>query len=319
MRYEIFGQKTGLRVSTLVLGGGMFGTANGYGASSDDVQAILRNYVDAGGNFIDTSDAYQQGQSEAAIGEFITGNRENYVVASKYSRTAARTPAIAAAGAHRKAMVQSVEASLKRLKTDHIDLYFVHIDDGLTPMEEVARGFDDLARAGKIIYAGFSNTPAWRVTQAAVSADLRGWVPTAALQIEYSLLQRSPERDLLPMARELGLGVMGYSPLAGGLLTGKYRAGEEGRATALKGAVAHKDDGHGATVIDAVIAISQELDVTPGQVAIAWAMSKGIFTIIGPRTPSQLQDNLGAMAVNFSTEAMERLTNASKSGPGSNP
>jgi aryl-alcohol dehydrogenase-like predicted oxidoreductase len=312
MRYEVFGQKTGLRVSTLVLGGGMFGTANGYGATSEDVQAILRGYVEAGGNFIDTSDVYQLGQSEAAIGDFIAGSRDDFVIASKYSRTALRAPAIAAAGSHRKAMVQSVEASLKRLKTDHIDLYFAHTDDGVTPMEEVARGFDDLARAGKIIYAGFSNTPPWRVAQAAVFADVRGWVPTAALQIEYSLLQRGPERDLLPMAKELGLGVMGYSPLAGGLLTGKYRKGEEGRATALKGVVAHRDDGHGATVIDAVIAISQELGVTPGQVAIAWAMSKGIFAIIGPRTPSQLRDNLGAMAVDLSTEAMERLTNASK-------
>jgi aryl-alcohol dehydrogenase-like predicted oxidoreductase len=312
MRYEVFGQKTGLRVSKLVLGGGMFGTANGYGANSDDVQAILRNYVDAGGNFIDTSDVYQLGQSEVAIGDFIAASRNDFVIASKYSRTASRAPAIAAAGSHRKAMVQSVEASLKRLKTDHIDLYFAHTDDGLTPMEELARGFDDLARAGKIIYAGLSNTPAWRVAQAAVFADVRGWVPIAALQIEYSLLQRAPERDLLPMAKEPGLGVMGYSPLAGGVLTGKYRKGEEGRATALKGAVAHKDDGHGATVIDAVIAIPEELRATPSQVAIAWTMSKGIFTIIGPRTPSQLQDNLGAMALDLNMGATERLTNASK-------
>jgi aryl-alcohol dehydrogenase-like predicted oxidoreductase len=315
MRYEVFGQKTGLRVSTLVFGGGMFGTANGYGATSEDVQAILRSYVDAGGNFIDTSDVYQLGQSEAAIGDFIAGSRDDFVIASKYSRTASRAPAIAAAGSHRKAMVQSVEASLKRLKTDHIDLYFAHTDDGVTPMEEVARGFDDLARAGKIIYGGFSNTPAWRVAQAAVFADLRGWVPIAALQIEYSLLQRTPERDLLPMAKELGLGVMGYSPLAGGVLTGKYRKGEEGRATALKGAVAHKDEGHGATVIDALIAISQELNVTPSQVAIAWTMSNGIFTIIGPRTPSQLQDNLGAVALDVNIEAMDRLASAGKIDP----
>jgi aryl-alcohol dehydrogenase-like predicted oxidoreductase len=315
MRYEVFGQKTGLRVSTLVLGGGMFGTANGYGATSEEVQAMLRSYVDAGGNFIDTSDAYQLGQSEAAIGEFIAGSRDDFVITSKYSRTASRVPAIAAAGSHRKAMVQSVEASLRRLKTDHIDLYFAHTDDGVTPMEEVARGFDDLARAGKIIYCGFSNTPAWRVAQAVVFADLRGWAPIAALQIEYSLLQRTPERDLLPMAKELGLGVMGYSPLAGGVLTGKYRKGEDGRATALKGAVAHKDDGHGATVIDALIAISLELNMTPSQVAIAWTMSNGIFTIIGPRTPSQLQDNLGAMALDVNIEAMDRLTSASKIDP----
>jgi aryl-alcohol dehydrogenase-like predicted oxidoreductase len=144
-------------------------------------------------------------------------------------------------------------------------------------------------------------------------------VPTAALQIEYSLLQRAPEHDLLPMAKELGLGIMGYSPLAGGLLTGKYRRGEEGRATVLKGAVAHKDDGHGASVIDAVIAISQEFEITPSQVAIAWTMANGIFTIIGPRTPSQFLDNLRAAALDLSTEAMERLTSASEIDGGPNP
>ena len=313
MRYDNFGKQTGLRVSTLILGGGMLGNAGGYGADADDVTDILRGYVEAGGNFIDTSDAYQFGQSEVAIGEFFAGmNRDDFVIASKYSRTASKEASVAAKGSHRKAMIQSVEASLSRLKTDHLDLYLLHVDDKVTPIEEVARGFEDLVAAGKIIYPGFSNTSAWRVAKAATTANLRGWAPVATLQIEYSLLRRSPERDLLPMAKEFSLGVMGYSPLAGGLLTGKYRKGEEGRATILKGTVPHQDSGQSASVIDVVTAIAEELGRTPSQIAIAWAMSKRIFTIIGPRTPAQLRDNIQAAAVELDPETIKRLDDASR-------
>ena len=228
MRYTLFGRGTGLKVSSMILGTGMLGDAGGYRTAPEDVPAILRGYAEAGGNFIDTSDAYQQGQSD------------------------------------RKAMVQSVEASLKRLKTDRIDLYLNHMDYGSTSVEEIARGFDNLVRAGKIIYAGFSNTPAWRLATAAATADVRGWAPIAALQVEYGLLQRTTERDLLPMADAIGMGVMGYSPLAAGLLTGKYRRGGTGRETDFKASVSHEDAGASATVIDTLIAVADELGVSPG-------------------------------------------------------
>lgn len=204
MRYRIFGERTGLKVSEIVLGAGMFGTAFGYGAPQDEVRRLLQGYVEAGGNFIDTADNYQLGESERLIGEFIAQRRDDFVIASKFSRGATRAPALAALGNNRKAMVQSVEDSLKRLKTDRIDVYFVHMDDGVTPVDEIARGLDDLVRAGKIIYGGLSNFPAWRVATAANTADLRGWAPIAAIQIEYNLLERTPERELLPMADGFG-------------------------------------------------------------------------------------------------------------------
>lgn len=311
MRYTILGQRTGLRVSKLALGAGMFGTAFGYGAEPDEVRRILRGYAEAGGNLIDTADNYQLGQSEALIGEFVAPNRDEFVIASKYSRGAVAAPALAAVGCSRKAMVQSVEASLRRLKTDRIDLYFVHMDDGVTPVEEIARGLDDLARAGKIVYAGLSNFPAWRVATAVNTADLRGWTPVAALQAEYSLIQRTTERELLPMADALGLGVMGWSPMAGGLLTGKYRKGERGRATDLKASVLHDDAARNAPVLDALIAVASEIGASPGQVAIAWVSAKGVLPVIGPRTRAQLDENLGAAALTLDEAHLRRLDEVS--------
>jgi len=313
MRYALFGRGTGLKVSTLVLGTALLGKARGYGADAADVPAILRAYADAGGNFIDTSDAYQEGQAEVAVGAFVAADRDDFVIVSKYGRTARPQPAVAAQGGHRKAMVQSVEASLRRLKTDRIDLYLVHLDDGVTPVEEVARGFDDLVRAGKILYGGFSNMPAWRVATAATTADLRGWTPIAGLQVEYSLLERAAERELLPMAEAFGLGVMGYSPLAAGLLTGKYRAGETGRVmdAAYRASVRHEDAGPSAAIIDAAIAVADEVGASPGQVAIAWAMAKGVFPVVGPRTPAQLRDNLVAAVLELDAGHVRRLDEVS--------
>ena len=311
MHYTLFGRGTGLKVSSMILGTGMLGNAGGYGTAPEDVPTILRGYAEAGGNFIDTSDAYQQGQSEVAIGEFVGANRDDFVIASKYSRGSRPGSGIAARGAHRKAMVQSVEASLKRLKTDRIDIYLNHMDDGATPIEEITRGFDELVRSGKIIYGGFSNTPAWRIAAAAATANLRGWAPIAAMQVEYSLLQRTTERELLPMASAFGLGVMGYSPLASGLLTGKYRAGGTGRATALKASVSHEDAGASAAVIDTLIAVADELGTGPGQVAIAWVIAKDVLPIVGPRTPTQLQENLDAASLVLGAEHLRRLDGVS--------
>lgn len=306
MRYKIFGERTGLKVSELALGTGLLGQVWGYGASPEDVQSILTGYVEAGGNFIDTADNYQHGQAEVAIGEFIAADRDDFVIASKYSRGAG-TSAVANLGASRKVMVQAVEDSLRRLKTDRIDLYFVHMDDQVTPVEEIVRGLDELVRAGKILYGGFSNYPAWRIARAATIADLRGWTPIAAVQIEYNLLQRTTERELLPMARGMGLGVMAWSPMAGGLLTGKYRTGERGRATDLKASVLH----HGAAlldpVLDALFGVAEETGATPGQVAIAWVAARGALPVIGPRTRAQLDDNLAAVSLQLTAEQIRRL------------
>ncbi|EPX56210.1 norsolorinic acid reductase [Cystobacter fuscus DSM 2262] len=307
MRYKIFGQRTGLKVSELALGAGMFGTAYGYGAEPDEVRRILRGYAEAGGNFIDTADNYQLGESETLIGEFLSSHRNDFVIASKYSRGAARAPSLGVLGNSRKVMVQSVEDSLRRLKTDRIDLYFAHMDDGVTPVEEIARGLDDLVRAGKIVYGGLSNFPAWRIATAVTLADLRGWAPIVALQTEYSLLQRTTERELLPMAEGLGLGVMGWSPMGGGLLTGKYRKGEKGRATDLKGSVLHDDPTRTEPLLDALGAIAEELDSSPGRIAIAWVSARGVLPVIGPRTRAQLEDNLAATTVKLSDEQLRRL------------
>lgn len=312
MRYKIFGQGTGLKVSELALGTGMFGTSFGYGAGPDEVRLILRGYVEAGGNFLDTADNYQLGESERLIGDFIAADRDAFVIASKYSRGATARPALAALGANRKAMVQSVEGSLKRLKTDRIDLYFAHMDDGVTPVEEIARGLDDLVRAGKIVYGGFSNFPAWRIAAAARTAELRGWAPIAGIQVEYSLLERTTERELLPMAEGFGLGVMGWSPLGGGLLTGKYRKGERGRATDLKGSVLHDHPDRNASLLDALEAVAAETGANPGQVAIAWVRAKGVLPVIGPRTRAQLDDNLAAATLALGAEHLRRLDEASR-------
>jgi len=239
MRYKLFGQHTGLRVSELVLGTGMFGTKWGHGADPEESRRIFDGYLEAGGNFLDTSDTYQFGESEALLGEFIKPNRDDLIVASKYSMGASPNGSLSVTGNNRKAMVRSLEHSLKRLQTDRLDLYWVHVPDGMTPIDEIMRGFDDLVRAGKILYAGLSDFPAWRVARAATVADLRGWAPLAGLQIEYSLVQRTPERELLPMAAAFGLGTVAWSPLGGGVLTGKYRRGESGRQTGMGGRLFH--------------------------------------------------------------------------------
>jgi aryl-alcohol dehydrogenase-like predicted oxidoreductase len=310
MRYRVFG-RTGLRVSTLALGTGNFGTGWGYGSDRDQARTVFDAYRDAGGNFIDTANNYQFGQSETLLGEFIASGRDDIVLATKFSLGAAHDSGLQGTGNSRKAMNQSVEASLKRLATDHIDLLWVHMPDGVTPIDEIARGLDELVRSGKILYAGLSDFPAWRVATAATIAELRGWAPIAALQIEYSLVERTPERELLPMAAGFGLGTVGWSPLGGGLLTGKYRRNETGRAQGL-GAVIHAEsDARKTATVDAVLAISQETGIPPGQVAIAWVLAQGVLPIIGPRTPAQLADNLAAAQVALTAEQLARLDAAS--------
>ncbi len=238
------------------------------------------------------------------------GIRHDLVIASKYSRSLGPNPSLGALGNHRKAMVQAVEDSLKRLRTDRIVMYFAHLDDGVTPVEEIARGFDDLARAGKIIYGGLSNFPAWRVAIAATIADLRGWLPVSAIEVEYSLLQRTTERELLPMADGLGIGVLGYSPLAAGLLTAKYRSGAKGRATEMKGSVQHANVDNNL-ILDELIAIADELGTDPGKIAVAWVSAKGVIPVIGAKTVAQMNDNLAGLKISLSDEQIQRLDKVS--------
>ena len=311
LRYKILGNHTGLRVSEMALGAAVFGTRWGYGSEEAEARRIFDLYVEAGGNFIDTADGYQFGESEEIVGRLVGARRDDFVLATKYTFGAIAKGTVSTTGNSRKNMMRSVEASLKRLGTDRIDLYWVHFPDAVTPVDEIMRGLDDLVRSGKILYAGISDFPAWRIARAATLAEVRGWAPLAAIQIEYSLVERTPERELLPMAQAFGLATVIWSPLGGGVLTGKYRQGATGRATDFKRVVHYEDSRQKTEIIDAVLAIAQETGATPSQVAIAWVRSKPVITILGPRTREQLQDNLGALDVRLSEDQLRRLDQAS--------
>ncbi|HCE5827435.1 TPA: aldo/keto reductase [Pseudomonas aeruginosa] len=315
MKYSVFG-KTGLRVSQVALGTGNFGTGWGHGADPDTAEAVFNAYAEAGGNFIDTADVYQFGQSEELVGKLLQGRREDFVLATKFTNGAAPNANRLVTGNSRKALIASVESSLKRLKTDRIDIYWAHHPDGITPIEEIVRGFEDLARAGKILYAGLSNFAAWRLSRAVTVAELTHAVPIAAAQFEHSLVRREPEADLFPASRALGLGVVTWSPLGGGMLTGKYRKGEKGRAEGFGGRVFQAENSAQRThVLDTVLAIANELGISAGQVAIAWAGTHGSVPIIGPRSLAQLSDNLGALSVELSADQIGRLDVASDLEP----
>ncbi|MBF6328083.1 aldo/keto reductase [Nocardia transvalensis] len=319
--YRLLG-RSGLRVSPLALGAMTFGADWGWGADSGDARKLFDIYVERGGNLIDTASMYTNGHSEQLLGEFTRDNRESLVLATKY--TSVRRPGDPNSGGnHRKSMVASVESSLRRLNTDYIDLLYLHAWDFLTPVEEVLRGMDDLVRQGKVLYLGISDTPAWQVSRMQSIADLRGWSPLVALQIEYNLIERTAERDLIPMAREMGLGVVPWSPLAGGVLTGKYSradltAQEEATASpvgtrkelARAGGVLSE---RGLAIADVVKGVAAELGKTPSQVALAWTLQNPGVTapIMGARTPAQLEDNLGALDVEFDAAHLARLGEAS--------
>ncbi|OBF18270.1 oxidoreductase [Mycobacterium kubicae] len=312
MRYKLFGQHTGLRVSELILGTGNFGTRWGHGAEPDEAGRIFDAYADAGGNFIDTANSYQFGQSEEILGGLLTLRRDEFVLATKFTMGTNPQAGLLATGNSRRAMVTSLEASLKRLKTDRIDVYWLHMADGVTPTEEIVRGFDDLVRAGKILYAGLSNFPAWRVARAVTLAELRSLAPIVGLQLEHSLVERSTEFELLPAARALGLGVAAWSPLGGGMLTGKYRQGERGRAEGFGGRVFQPEDSpHRTAILDGLLTVADQADLTPSEVAIAWVAAKGSLPIIGPRTLAQLRNNLGATQVALTAEQVAHLDEVS--------
>ena len=220
MRYKLFGN-SGLRVSELCLVAMTFGEEWGWGASKDESRRLFDAFAEAGGKFSDTANHYTDGTSERYVGEFIAAERERFVLATKYTLNS-RPDDPNGGGNHRKSMMQAINASLKRLGTDYIDLYWLHAWDFMTPVDEVMRAFDDLVRSGKVLYIGISDAPAWIVSRANTLAELRGWSPFVGLQIQYSLIERTPERDLLPMARALDIAVTAWGPLGGGLLTGKY-------------------------------------------------------------------------------------------------
>ncbi len=314
MRYRLLG-RSGLRVSELALGTMTFGTEWGFGVGVEESRRMFDAFADAGGNFLDTANVYTEGTSEKYLGEFIAADRDHWVVATKYSMsTRSNDPAFS--GNHRKNMVQSVEASLRRLNTEHIDLYWVHAWDQLTPIEEVMRGLDDLVRQGKVVYVGVSDTPAWEVSRANMLADLRGWAPFVALQIRYSLIDRTAERDLLPMARALDLAVTPWSVIGAGVLSGKYNRDlkpEEGRAKEGAATIPRNLE-----IASEVIAVADDLGCTPTQVAISWArQGRGvIIPLVGARNLVQLEENLGAVNVILGDDHLARLDAVSAIEPG---
>jgi len=317
--YRLLG-RSGLRVSPLALGAATFGTDWGWGADRDEARTLFDRYVERGGNFIDTAATYTNGTSERMLGEFTRDNRDSLVLATKYT-TLRRPGDPNSSGAHRKSLAGSVEASLRQLNTDYIDLFYLHVWDFRTPVEEILRGLDDLVRQGKILYVAISNAPAWQVSRMQAIADLRGWSPLVALEIEYNLVERTGERDLIPMAREMGLGVVPYSPLAGGVLTGKYSRDDLTAATVASGDSIRKTFNlalgsvteRNLAIADVVQEVAAELGHTPAQVGLAWTLQNPDVTapIIGARTPAQLEGNLGALEVDFTASQLARLDEAS--------
>src|SRR6266436_3653895 len=320
MNYRLLG-KSGLRVSEFCLGTMTFGDDWGWGSSKDDAKKIYDAFREVGGNFIDTANIYTNGTSESFLGEFLKGHRESVVLATKYTNAVPGTDPNAA-GNHRKNMVQAVEASLKRLQTDYIDLYWVHIWDQITPVEEVMRALDALVRQGKVLDVGISDAPARWIAQANTLAELRGWTQFIGLQLEYSLIERTVERELIPMAKALNLGVLAFSPLAGGFLTGKYHGEgkpDGGRMTneGVKAFYPEREQ-RAALMISAVKSVSEQTGRSMAQVALAWLRHRTVpvIPIIGARKVSQLQDNLASLDLELSAEQLNSLDGASRVEPG---
>jgi len=337
MKYQLLG-KSGLRVSEICLGAMTFGEEWGWGSSKEESHKIFNAYVDAGGNFIDTANKYTEGTSEKYIGEFIADDRDRFVLATKYTSNTKRGDPNAG-GNHRKNMMQSLEASLKRLNTDYIDLYWVHAWDPLTPIEETMRSLDDMVRAGKVLYIGISDAPAWIVSQANTLANLRGWTEFTGLQIEYSLIERTPERELLPMANALDIGVTAWSPLGGGVLTGKYNKNDkEQQNTSSSSNIASTQEGNSRFEVQNELAnrflndrniliakevskIAKEIGRSASQVALNWIRQQNIIEshgknniipIIGSRKESQIKDNLSCIEFELTEEQMKMLNEVSK-------
>ncbi|MET7990772.1 aldo/keto reductase [Amycolatopsis sp. NPDC005232] len=318
MRYQTFGRQSGLRVSEYVLGTANFGSAPA-AAGLAGSKAIFEAFVAAGGTTFDVSNIYQNGEAENIVGDLLGRERDEFVVITKYTGSRHTRIRPGTTGNSRKTMIRSLEESLRRLKTEYVDVLMPHFPDGVTPVPEILAGFEDLIRAGKIRYGGLSNFPAWRVAGAAVRSELSGRAPLAGIQTEYSLAERSAERELIPMAQAHGLGVVLYSPLAGGLLTGKYRSGGQGRLSARAAATgtAGEDTGQRTAVLDAVLVVAEEAGTGPIQVALAWLRHRAaqvqtsLIPIVGPRTPAHLKGYLDALDVELGQEHFRLLDEVS--------
>ncbi len=313
MKYKLLG-KSGLRVSEICLGTMTFGEEFGWGESKEESRKVYEAFLQAGGNFFDTANYYTKGTSEKFLGEFMAQDRERVVIATKYSLTTnPKDPN--ASGNHRKNMTQALNASLKRLKTDYVDVYWVHAWDFLTPVEEVMRALDDMVRAGKVLYIGISDTPAWIVSQANTLATLRGWTPFVALQLEYSLLERTIEREFLPLAKSFDMAITAWSPLAMGVLTGKYQqnAPNDSRFKINQPWGTLYLNEKNIEIVNIVVAIAKEIGKTPAQIAINWLRQhkQTIIPIIGAKHVEQLKDNLGCLDFELTDEQIARLNNAS--------
>jgi len=308
--------RSGLRVSPLCLGAMTFGNDWGWGSDEATSGRIIDAYLERGGNFIDTANMYTKGHSEAIIGDHLgkdRAKRDRVVIATKFMGNLYPGDPNGG-GAGRKAVIQQCEQSLRRLKTDYIDLYWMHFLDPFTPIDETMRTLDELVRAGKVRYLGFSDTPAWKCVQAQYEAIFRSWTPLVALQIEYSLLERTVEGDLMPMAREMGMGVTPWSPLKGGVLTGKYTRANAGKVEPGRGDWVKKNLTDKAyAVLDVLASVAAEAGATPARVALAWLRGRAgvASTIFGARTMEQLDDNLASMEVTLTPEQVQTLDGAS--------
>lgn len=314
-RYRLLGN-SGLRVSPICLGTMTFGEQWGTGIDKNESLKIFDCYVSLGGNFIDTANFYTEGTSESWLGEFLEGRRDSIVLGTKYSLNMRRGDPNAGGG-HRKSLVQALEGSLKRLRTDYIDLYWLHVDDGVTPLEEIMRALDDVVRAGKVLYVGVSDLPAWKVASCNTLATLRGFSPFVALQVLYNLLERDVERELIPMAEAFGLGVTPWSPLAAGLLTGKYlntsvsqlrESGQTRRNISQDKLTAKSQE-----IVTYLAKIASELNSPPTAVALSWLLSRpGVVSpIVGARSVEQLKESLCALSTSIPQEYLTDLTNRS--------
>ncbi len=308
---------SGLRVSPFCLGAMTFGEDWSFGSGEAESKQVLDRYLDQGGNFIDTANVYTKGHSEKIIGDHIgrtPSRRDRVVIATKFFGSMYSGDPNGG-GASRKSLTSACEQSLRRLQTDYIDLYWMHCWDRFTPIEETMRALDDLVAAGKVRYIGFSDTPAWKVTQAQITAKMRGWTPLIALQLEYSLLERTIEGELVPAALEFGLGITPWSPLMSGMLTGKYTRENAATARPTRGAfVSRAFTEESFRVVDVLLDVANQLDTTPARAALAWVQSQpGVAsTIIGARTVEQLDDNLGGLDVHLAPEHLKALEEVSR-------
>lgn len=311
MRYRLLGG-SGLKVSEVCLGTMTFGEEWGFGAAPEECGRMLEVFRARGGNFLDTANKYTEGASERIVGELIRPDRERWVIATKYSLSMDEADPCAS-GNGRKNLVQAVERSLRRLGTGYVDLLWVHAWDFTAPIDEVMRGLDDLVRAGKVLYVGVSDAPAWVVSRANTLAELRGWSRFVGLQIEYSLLERTVERELIPMAAALGLHVLAWAPLAGGVLTGKYTRGGGADTARGKDMNSTRLDERGLQIARALDQVADAVGRSPAQVALAWLQTRAapVIPIVGARRAGQLEDALGYLDLTLPAEQRGKLDQAS--------